>query len=408
MRILVVAQRVPFPPNRGDKIATYHYVRHLARRHEVSVACLADGERDLDNAAGLAPLARSVDAVVCSPTRRRLRALAALATGRPLTVAYFDETELHARVRARLAAEPFDVALVYGSGVAQYVEPFPDQPRVIQFSDLDSLKWRQYADAARPPKRWVYAAEAGRLLDYERHLASTFDRSLVCTDAELADFQRLIPGVHAEVVRNGVDLDRFRSAAGERDPLNLIFTGVMDYLPNVDGVTWFCREVWPRIRSAVPGVTFTICGSSPAREVMGLARLPGVTVTGAVPAVTPYLNRAAVAVVPLRIARGVQNKLLEAMAAGLPAVATTVARTGVAALDRRDLFVADDPEHFAAAVVRLLRGRVLRETVGRAARAVVEANYSWDRTLVRLEEVLSEVAAGRAEPAAAALAGSGV
>src|SRR4051812_19285161 len=144
MRILVVAQRVPYPPHRGDKIATYHYVRHLARRHEVSVTCLADGKRDLDNVAGLLPLAKSVDAVVCSPTRSRLRALAALTTGRPLTVAYFDEPELHARVRARVAADRFDAALVYGSGVAQYVEPFPGLPRVIQFSDLDSLKWQQY------------------------------------------------------------------------------------------------------------------------------------------------------------------------------------------------------------------------------------------------------------------------
>src|SRR5436189_465277 len=143
----------------------------------------------------------------------------------------------------------------------------------------------------------------------------------------------------------------------------------MAYLPTVDGVIWFCREVWPRIRAAVPDVTFTICGSSPAREVAALGRLPGVTVTGRVPAVAPYLNRAAVAVVPLRIARGVQNKLLEAMAAGLPTVATTVARTGVVAQEGRDLFVADDPDEFAAAVVRLLRGRVLRETVGRAARA---------------------------------------
>jgi sugar transferase (PEP-CTERM/EpsH1 system associated) len=408
MRILVVAQRVPYPPNRGDKIATYHYVRHLARRHDVTVACLADGKRDLENVAGLASLARSVDAVVCSPTRRRMRALAALATGRPLTMAYFDESKLHARVGARLAAERFDIALVYGSGVAQYVEPFPDLPRVIQFSDLDSLKWRQYADAARPPKRWVYATEARRLLNYERRLASSFDRSLVCTDAELADFRRLIPGVGAEVVRNGVDLDRFRPAHADRDPFNLVFTGVMDYLPNVDGVLWFCREVLPRIREAEPAVTFTICGSSPTRDVAALSGLAGVTVTGRVPSVTPYLNRASVAVVPLRIGRGVQNKLLEAMAAGLPAVATTVARTGIEAQHGRDLFVADDPDAFAVAVVRLLRGRVLRETVGRAARAVVEANYSWERTLVRLEVILAEVTEGRTHRAATALAGSEV
>jgi polysaccharide biosynthesis protein PslH len=406
MRILVLAQRVPYPPHRGDKIATYHYVRHLARRHEVAVACLADGRADLDNVAGLAPLVRSVDAVVCSPTRRRARALAALAGGRPLTVAYFDEPELHARVRARLAAERFDAALVYGSGVAQYVEPYRDLPRVIQFSDLDSLKWRQYADAARPPKRWVYRAEAGRLLAYERRLAATFSRSLVCTERELAEFRRLIPGVPAEVVRNGVDLGRFRPVAAGKDPLNLVFTGVMDYLPNVDGVVWFCRDVLSRVRAAVPGATFTVCGSSPAPEVVALGRLPGVTVTGAVADVAPYLARAAVAVIPVRIARGVQNKLLEAMAAGLPAVATAAAAAGVEAADGRHLFVADNPADFAAAVVRLLCDRRLRDEVGRAARAAVEAHYCWDVTLTRLEEILAEVVGAGARPAAPALAGS--
>ena len=159
---------------------------------------------------------------------------------------------MRARVRARLAAERFDVALVYGSGVAQYVEDYPDLPRVIQFSDLDSLKWEQYAAASRPPKRWVYQTESRRLLAYERGLAATFTRSLVCSDRECDEFHRRIPDVPVDVVRNGVDLDRFRPAAGGREPHHLLFTGVMNYLPNVDGVTWFCRDIFPRIRTDVP------------------------------------------------------------------------------------------------------------------------------------------------------------
>jgi sugar transferase (PEP-CTERM/EpsH1 system associated) len=398
MRILFLAQRVPFPPDRGDKIATYHYVRHLARRHEVSVACLADGPPDLENVAELRPMVRSVDAVVCRAGHRGTRALASLAGSRPLTVAYFNESELHARVAARVADGQFDVALVYGSGVAQYVEPFHELPRVIQFSDLDSLKWRHYADASRPPKRWVYGTEASRLLEYERHLAATFSRSLVCSERERDEFQRYIPGVPVEVVRNGVDLDYFRPTADSKDPLNLVFTGVMDYRPNEDGVVWFCTEVLPRVRAEVADVTFTVCGSSPTPAVQELAELPGVSVTGRVPEVGPYLARASVAVVPVRIARGVQNKLLEAMAAGLPAVTTWAAKAGVEALDGRDLLAADDPAAFAAAVVRLLRDAGLRDQIGRAARAAVEANYSWDRTLTRLDEILAEVVAERGRP----------
>jgi sugar transferase (PEP-CTERM/EpsH1 system associated) len=399
MRILLLAQRVPFPPHRGDKIATYHYVRHLARRHDVAVACLADGKRDLDNVAGLAPLTTSVDAVVCSPIRRRARALTALAGRRPLTVAYFDEPELRARVRERLAVERFDVALVYGSGVAQFVEPFADVPRVIQFSDLDSLKWDHYAAATRPPKRWVYQTEARRLLAYERRLAATFTRSLVCSEREADEFRRNIPDISVDVVRNGVDLDRFRPADGEKDSHEVVFTGVMNYLPNVDGAVWFCRDVWPRIRAEVSDATFTICGSSPTPDVTALGRLPGVTVTGAVPGVEPYLAKASVGVIPVRIARGVQNKLLEAMAAGLPTVTTAAAGAGVEAADGRDLFIADDPAAFATAVVRLLTDGRLRERVGRAARAAVEVPYGWDRTLARLDEILEEAAGARPRPA---------
>jgi polysaccharide biosynthesis protein PslH len=393
MQILFLSQRVPYPPNRGDKIATYHYVRHLARSHDVAVACLADGRADLENVANLAPMVRSVDAVVCSPVRRRVRALAGLAGRRPLTVAYFDEPELRTRVRARLTAERFDVALVYGSGVAQYVEDTPDLPRVIQFSDLDSLKWEQYAATTLPPRRWVYRTEARRLLAYERRLAGAFTRSLVCSDRERDEFLRLIPGVPVDVVRNGVNLDRFRPTRSAKDALNLVFTGVMNYLPNVDGAVWFCREVFPRVRAEAPEATFTICGSAPTAAVMALGRLPGVTVTGAVPEVTTYLDRASVAVIPVRIARGVQNKLLEAMAAGLPTVTTTVAAAGVEAVAGRDLLIADAPAAFAAEVVRLLRDPQLRDQVGRAARATVETNCAWDRTLVRLDEVLAEAAA---------------
>jgi sugar transferase (PEP-CTERM/EpsH1 system associated) len=401
MRILFLAQRVPYPPNRGDKIPTFHYVRHLARQHAVTVACLADGPADLANVAGLEPMVRSVIAVPRSRTGSRLRALRALAGRRPLTVAYFDEPALHAKVKARVEAGGFDAAVVFSSGMAQYVEPFPDLPRVIQFADLDSLKWEQYAASTRPPRRWVYRTEAARLLEYERHLARTFAQSLVCADRELEDFRRLIPGAPVRSVPNGVDLDYFRPAGQPRDPHNLVFTGVMNYWPNVDGVTWFCREVLPRVRDRVPDTTFTICGSAPTRQVRALAKFPGVTVTGAVPDVRPYLHRAGVGVIPVRIARGVQNKLLEAMAAGLPTVATTAAWAGLSAEAGRDLLVADAPTAFAASVVRLLRDPGVRDGMGRSARAAVAANYRWDRALARLDEVLARVTGGDAPPAAA-------
>jgi sugar transferase (PEP-CTERM/EpsH1 system associated) len=366
----------------------------LAQDHEVSVACLADGSGDLANADSLRPLVHAVEAVPLSVPRARLRALTALmSSGRPLTVAYFDEPELRNRVRHRIKSGKTDAVVVFSSGVAQFVEEFADLPRIIQFADLDSQKWRLYAEVTRPPKSWVYRTEANRMLSYERHLAATFTRSLVCSPRERDDFRKLIPEASIECLPNGVDLTMYQPVpAINKLPNSLIFTGVMNYRPNVDGMVWFCRQILPHIRLEVPNVTLTICGSSPDKSVQALAHEPGVTVTGAVPDVRPYMAKSAVAVVPLRIARGIQNKLLEAMAMGLPSVATKAVLDGIDAEAGRDLLVADEPAEFAAAVVRLLRDRRLRDEIGNAARAVVETNYRWERTLNRLNRLIDETA----------------
>ena len=403
MRILFLAQRVPYPPDRGDKIHTYNQLRHLAKVHEVAVACLADGEEDLANIAGLKSLATSVDAVAVCSLRAWSRALAALGSRIPITVAYFDERRLHEQVAKRIRQEHFDAILVNSSGMAQFVEPYSDMPRIMQFVDLDSLKWQQYAENSRIPRSWIFRREFHRLLEYERNLARTFTHSLVCTPRELKDLEQLVPGAAASCVSNGVDLEVFHPQSLEKIPGEIVFTGVMDYYPNVEGIVWFCRDVLPLIRLEVPELTLTICGSRPNDRVKALARIPGVTVTGRVPDVRPYLARASVAVVPLRIARGIQNKLLEAMAMGLPAVACSAVSEGVEATPGRDLFVAEDPAGFAAATVRLLCDAELRRRTGEAARACVEANYRWEHQLQRLDRVL-EAVTGRDSLEAARLA----
>jgi sugar transferase (PEP-CTERM/EpsH1 system associated) len=280
--------------------------------------------------------------------------------------------------------------------MASYVEGF-DLPRIIQFTDLDSQKWRLYAESSGFPKSWVYQTEARRLLEYERHIAETFDSCLFCSARELDDFRRLIPGVSASVIRNGVDLNYFQPTQMPKVSNRLVFTGVMNYRPNVDGVVWFCREVLPRIQAQAPDTSLTICGASPAKAVQQLADLAGVTVTGAVPDVRPYLARASVGVIPIRIARGIQNKLLEAMAMGLPTVTTTAAHAGLEAEDGRELFVADKPETFAAAVVRLLRDPEMRAKTGQAARASMEAHYHWERSLGQLDDVIAAVMSDRSK-----------
>lgn len=391
VRIFFICQRVPFPPDRGDKIATFNEIRHLARAHEVHVFCLGDGAHDLDNIPGVRDHAASVTAVRLGRPASRLRALGALITGGPLSVAAFDEPRLHRAIRQQFDALKPDLIIVYSGNVARYAEPFAQVPRIMQFSDLDSLKWGQYAARAQTPMKWIYATEQRRLLDYERHIARSFSHALVCTAAEQRDFERLIPGVPVSIVGNGVDLDYFRSAGRAKHPGSMVFTGVMDYLPNVDAVCWLCDEILPSVQAEIPAASLTICGSRPSAAVRRLAKRPGVRVTGRVADTRPYLDEAELFAAPLRLARGIQNKLLEAMAMGLACVTSTIAWNATAIPGGEGILATDDPKEFVAHIVRLLRDGEYRALMARRARGAVEANYRWDMQMARLDRVIAAV-----------------
>lgn len=389
MKIFYLAHRVPYPPDRGDKIRTYHEVRYLARDHEVHVFCLADGAEDLNNVAGIKDIAASVSVVPVSRVKARVRALLALLFGKPFSVGFFNEVKLHDLIRDSLERVDPDFALVYSSGMAQYVQGLDGLPVIMEFGDLDSLKWAQYGERGYPPMKWIYATEARRLLNYEREIAYSVRHSIVCTAREQDDFERLIPEAAVSCVGNGVDLEFFAPRNTAKTAAALVFTGVMDYLPNVDAVIWFCEHILPIVQKRVPNATFTICGSKPTKEVQALASKQGVTVTGWVEDVRPFLDAAEVAVVPVRIARGIQNKLLEAMAMRLPCVAATAAWTGIEVSGESGVAVTDDADQFADEVCRLLSDTALRESKAAAARSAVERHYSWNAQLSRLDDIFS-------------------
>ncbi len=391
LRIFYIAQRVPFPPDRGDKIVSFHTVRHLARHHEVHIFCVADGPGDLANVAGLGEIVASVTAVPGGGWRAKLRALVALVTGRPLSVAMMDEPALHQAVGEGFGRLRPDLLFVFSSNVAQFAGPFAGTPRIMHFVDLDSAKWTGYARSTPPPMGWIYGIEGRRMLAYERAIAHEFSYSLVCTDAERADFEALIPGAPVRTAAIGVDLEYFTSAGVVKIPGRLVFTGVMDYLPNVDAVTWFARDILPVVRQSVPAAHFVICGTRPSSAVMALARLPGVMVTGRVPDVRPYLDQAEVFVGPLRIARGIQNKVLEAMAMGLPVVTTRQVWRGTAFAEGDGGLVADEAGEFAARVVDLLGDGAMRKAMGGVARVAVERDYTWAAKLGVLDDVIAAV-----------------
>jgi len=394
MNILFLTHRVPYPPDKGDRIRSYHLIRHLARNHRLHLACLAWSREEAAAADGLRELCASMEVIRRSEGWAKWSSLTGLVTGRPLTVPYFRSRELQRSVRRLCRDRSIDLVLVFSSGMAQFADRLSGIPRIIDFADVDSDKWMQYARRTAFPRSLIYALEGRRLRKYEKAAAERFDSCLVISRAEADLLRSFCPHCSLKVVSNGVDLEYFHPQDPSPDSLELVFVGVMDYHANVDGVLFFCRDILPLIRRRIPGATFTVVGGRPTPSVRRLARLDGVSVAGYVRDVRPYLSRAAVCVVPLRIARGVQNKILEAMACGRPVVTTSRALEGIEARAGRDLLVADEAGSFADLTVELLQDEKLRERIGRQARVLVEDRYRWERCLRPMDEVIEEVRGG--------------
>lgn len=387
MRVLFLSQRVPYPPNRGDKITTWRLVERLGREHEVRIVAFAHDEKDVAAARELEAKGYATIAIPYRDRAAKIGALPLLLTKKPLTLGVYGSRELQAAVD-RLAGDS-DLAYAYSSSMGAFLEKHARLPRVMHFGELDSDKWRQYAERSSFPMRQVYAREHRTLLEFERRIARTFSANVVCTPLEKQVFEREIPGSTATVLRNGVDLAHYAPRWDGREPDRIVFTGVMNYLPNAEGCVWFVREILPLVRRDVPGATFSIVGSHPTPEVQRLADVPGVEVTGFVDDTRTWLGKASLSVAPLRIARGIQNKVLEAMAMGLPVVGTTCATQGVEGVDGRDFRVRDEPAAFAREVVDLLRAPERALDLGRAARRFVEATYDWEVVFRPLDDLVA-------------------
>ena len=395
MRILMLAHRIPYPPHTGDKTRAYHIARHLSRRHELTLAFLVDKVGDL---AGVQPLRDLVGQVEFARLWRPwslLKGFGGLATGRSLSLPYFNSRELRARLRRRLGARRYDVIYASSTPMAQYAQGL-GLPVVMDFVDVDSDKWTQYAGHSRPPLSWLYRAEGRRLQGCEAGIARWARLCVLATAAEEALLRSFAPWAQTAVIPNGIDLDYFRPIERGRFSAGMIFTGAMDYLPNIDAARYFCADILPLVRRQIPDARFYIVGLNPPPEVQRLAATPGVVVTGAVPDVRPYYARASVCVAPLRLGRGVQNKVLQAMAMGLPVVTSSVGHRGLEAQAGKHLYVADEAGLFAERVVRLLNIPAEGEALGRQGRAFVEAHHAWESSGARLEALLrSEVSASQ-------------
>ena len=311
--LLFLCHRIPYPPNKGDKIRSFHFLRALAKQYSISLATFVDDPNDAQYLSALAPYCARICAVPLHPTFRRLRSLRGLLSGKALSVEFYDHPEIWNWLRREVVQNPPDAVFVYSSPMAQYVNQLDDIDRLIDFVDVDSDKWQQYAQASGTATAWLYRREADRLLEFERYSAARAIASVFVTQAESALFRRLAGDLISPVitVENGVDAGYFSSASmarpegwqqgrDEAGNRNIVFTGAMDYKPNVDAAAWFSREVMPLIRHQLPAATFWIVGARPTAEVRSLARTDEVFVTGTVADVRPYLAHAGVVVVPDR------------------------------------------------------------------------------------------------------------
>jgi sugar transferase (PEP-CTERM/EpsH1 system associated) len=404
MNILYLAHRIPYPPNKGEKIRAYHQVKYLSQRHTLDLVCLIDDPRDLAHVDSLKQFCRRVHAQANLPYPAKVRGFLTQLFGGTVSVGYFYRQSVQKVVDAWLADTAYDAVVCFSSTMAEYVfrsvqltKRSPHLRLIMDFCDVDSDKWRQYAVKARFPMSVIFRREHRRMQRYERRIHQAFDASVLVSQQEAELFSRLI-GTREKVViiSNGIDAQFFQPSLGftasgprEGSPPVIVFTGAMDYHVNIDGVLWFCNEVLPSVKQYHPQLQFKIVGSNPTIAVQKLAERPGIEVTGFVDDIRPYYAMADVCVAPLHLGRGVQNKVLEAMAMEQAVVATSKANAGIGAKSGAHLLVADSPGGFAVAVNELLTNLTVRKQLGKAARKFVVSNFDWDKNLDVFAALLS-------------------
>ena len=392
-RILFLAHRVPFPPNKGDKIRAFHELKHLARRHDIWLGAPADDAADLAHLQEATGKFRGAYFGHIGLWRTGLNLAAAGLKGAPLSVGRFYHPGLMRWCRRILNEVEPDLAFVFSSAAAQFVQGHRrGKTRLVtDFVDADAEKWRAYEAASHGLKRVLYGAEFRRLVRYETGIAAASSANIFVSETERNIFARLVPkAAHLHVVPNGVDTDFFQPRAefGAVESGRIVFSGTMDYRPNIEAVSWFADEVLPLIRERHADAHLAIVGAKPAPAVLALARRAGVTVTGSVPDMRPWLQQARVIVAPLKIARGIQNKVLEGMAMARPVVTSPEALDGIMAEPGRDLLAARNAREFADQVAAVLAGTA-PENLGTNARAAVIEHHSWTHHLDSLDELIT-------------------
>ena len=396
MKVLFVCHRVPYPPKRGGKIRPFNIIKHLTEQgHRVTVASLARSPVELEEAQGLAGYCERMVVEVIPDWIAWPRMVAWLPTTRPSSFAYFYSPALARRLDEELGGGGYDLLFTHCSSVAPYVRAARGPLRVLDYGDIDSQKWREYAQHRPQPLATGYKLEAVKLERTELLLSQYADLCTGTTAGELASLRALGVSTPSDWFPNGVDATFFSPDGSDYDPALVAFVGRMDYFPNQQAVLTFAGTILPLLQRRRPEVRFEIVGADPPERIRRLASLPGVSVTGSVPDIRPYVRRAALTVAPLEIARGTQNKILESMAIGVPVVCSRQAAAGVDAVAGEHLLVAQTAGEYVDAIASLVGSREARMRLAAAARQRAMTHHSWPASMRRLDGLLATAFAGR-------------
>jgi sugar transferase (PEP-CTERM/EpsH1 system associated) len=377
MRILCLTSRLPYPPDRGDRLRAFNFIKQLSHHHELSLVSFVADESEYEHRQALLTYCREVRVLLMHRYRSAMSVLLNLWRRDPLQALYYRSSAMQRLVGEMLAGNRFDAVYVHLFRMARIV----DLTDVISQEVVRSLPYRGLA------WRLLYSFEQPRIERYERYVAEIFEETWLISDADRRVLAANCPTANIRVVTNGVDVKRFYPTGQPAEPNSLIFVGHLGVFHNVDAAVHLVRNVLPRVRREIPGCTVTLAGAKPSAQVTRLGDVPGVRVTGFVPDLNEHLNRAAVFVAPLRFAAGVQNKALEAMAAGRPVVTSSVVNAGLGAQPGEEVMVSDDAAATAAHVVTLLRDSELRERIGQAGCRFVRRSYDWAHVVTRMNEI---------------------
>lgn len=394
MKIVVIAPRFPFPLDKGDRLTVFHLLKYLSQRHQVSLICFLEPDQDPAWVEKVEPFCERVEAVPLKRARAYMNCMVGLPGKIPLQMSYYADPEMTAAVEKLTAEIQPDLVYAHTIRMGQYSEPL-DAPmtKVLAMQISMTLNYRRLAEhTSNPISKFFFKTEYNKVRGFEAAFARKFDKVLLISEHDLAAIEQKKPLENVFFSPHGVDYKYFApDKSVEKQANTLIFTGNMNYAPNTDAINYFYTEIFPRIRQEIPDTKLWIVGANTSAAIKSLGDDPAVTVTGRVPDLRTYTNQAQVALAPIRIGAGLQNKVLEGMSMGLPMVVTSVANEGIKAIPNKNILIGDSPEVFAQNVITLLQDAQLRTQMGDAARQFIVEKWSWEKHFGDLEEMFGEL-----------------